>query len=257
MPKLTALLARSDDARRKVAGPLATEAKPLLFGSRDPSDRAYQEQLRRDLAARSERAVARSRRYQGLVHPSGTSVSFLPASSIVVAEFVFPPVTVTPTREKGALTIDYWICPDRTSALGLYWLRSGPILSVGYGRHSEVERAVARSTPIGERGHDGRFWRPNAAEDVGESAYWIDPTSTSALPSRGEDEAADAVRYSFLRGNVVVEIATPDYVRLRNGGHLIWMCNSPQFNAPEFLDIARVIDQDLVSMRAHRIGPLP
>jgi hypothetical protein len=105
MPKLTALLARSDEARRNVAGPLAMEVKQPLFGSRAPSDRAYQEQLRRDLAARSEGAVARSRRYEGKMHPSDTSVSFLPASSIVVAEFVFPPVTVTPTHEKGALTI--------------------------------------------------------------------------------------------------------------------------------------------------------
>ncbi len=105
MPKLTALLARSDDARRKVAGPLATEAKQPLFGFRNPSDRAYQEQRRRDLAARSEVAVGRSRRYKGPTHPSGTSVSLLPASSIVVAEFVFPPVTVSPTHEKGDLTI--------------------------------------------------------------------------------------------------------------------------------------------------------
>jgi hypothetical protein len=159
--------------------------------------------------------------------------------------------------QSPCLTIDFWICPDRTSALGLYWLRSGQIFSVRYGRHSEVERAVARSTPIGERGHDGRFWPPKPAEGVGESAYWFDPTCTSQLPSRGEDEAADANRYSFLRGNVVVEIATPDYVRQQNGGRLIWLCSSPQSNSPEFLDIARTIDQDLVSMGAHRIGPLP
>jgi internalin A len=257
MPKLTALLARSAEARRNVAGPLATAAKPLLFGSRNPSDRAYQERLRRDLAARTEEAVERSRRYERLMHPSGTSVSFLPASGIVVAEFVFPPVTVTPTHEKGDLTIDFWVCPDRTSALGLYWLRSGQILSVGYGRHSEVERAVAKSTPIGERGHDGRFWLPKPAEDVGESAYWLDPNSTSQLPSRGPDEAAEANRYSFLRGNVVVEIAIPEYVRQRNGGKLIWLCSSSEYNAKEFLDIARAIDQDLVGMGAHQIGPLP
>ncbi len=257
MPKLTALLARSDDARRKVAGPLATEAKQLLFGSRNPSGRAYQEQLRRDLAARSEAAVAQSRRYDRPVHPSGTSVSFLPASRIVVAEFIFPPVTVSPTHEKGDLTIDYWICPDRTGALGLYWLRSGQFGSVGYGRHSEVERAAAKSTPIGERGHDGRFWPPKPAEGVGESAYWLDPNIATQLPSREKDEAAQANRYSFLRGNVVVEIATPDYVRMRNGNNLIWMCNSAEANAQEFLNIARAIDRDLVSMGVHGIETLP
>ncbi len=257
MPKLTALLARSDDARRKVAGPLATEAKQPLFGSRNPSERAYQERLRRDLAVRSEVAVGRSRRYKGPMHPSVTSVSFLPASSILVAEFVFPPVTVSPTQEKGDLTIDYWICPDRTSALGLYWLRSGQIFSVGYGRHSEVERAVAKSTPIGESGHDGRFWPRQPAEAVGESAYWLVPKIASQLPSRGKDEAAVANRYSFLHGNVVVEIATPDYVGQRNGDNFIWLCDSPESNDQEFLGIARSIDQDLVSMGAHRIGLLP
>lgn len=248
MPKLTALLARSDDARRKVAGPLATVAKPPLFDSLNPADRSYQDQLRRDLAALSEGAVARSRRYAKPVRPSGTSVSFLPASRIVVAEFVFPPVAVTPTQEEGDLTIDYWICPDRTSALGLYWLRSGMISAVGYGRHSEVERAVAESLRRG-----GWFVPPKSAELVGESAYWLDPSLTSQLPSRGEDEAEDANRYSFLRGNVVVEIATPEYVRMRNGGKWIWMCELHMSNSQEFLRIARGIDQDLVRRGTHRL----
>ena len=163
---------------------------------------------------------------------------------------------MTLTHEKRDLTIDYWICPDRTSAVGLYRLRSGQILSVGYGRHSEVERAVAKATPIAERGHDGRFWRSNPAEDVGESAYWLDPNSTTQLP-RSKDEAAEANRYAFLRSNVVVEIAIPEYVLLRNGDHLIWLCSSPEYNAQEFLDIARAIDQDLVGMGADQIGPLP
>jgi len=112
MPKLTALMARSEDARRKVAGPLAVDRKPGLLTSPNPSDRAYQEQLRRDLAGRTEAAVRQSRRYAKDVRPSGSSVTFLPASRIVVAEFLFPPVSVSPTRQKGELAIDYWICPS-------------------------------------------------------------------------------------------------------------------------------------------------
>ncbi len=210
LPKLAALLAGSEDARRKVAGPLAAEGKPTLLVDRNPSDPAYHERLKRDLAGWSEAAVRRSLRYDKPVHPTGSSVTFMPASGIVVAEFIFPPVTVSPTREKGDLTIGYWICPDRNSALGLFWLRSGQISAVGYGRHSEVERAVAASTPLGAGGHDGRFGLPKGADSIGESAYWLDPNIATQLPSRSADEAAEANRYSFLRGNVVVEVATPD-----------------------------------------------
>jgi len=254
MPKLTVLMARSEDARRKVAGSLAVEGKPGLLTSPNPSDRGYQEQLRRDLAGRTEAAVRQSRRYAKAVRPAGSSVTFLPASRIVVAEVLFPPVSVSPTRQKGELTIDYWICPDRISALALYWLRSGQINSVRYGRYSEVERAVAAAAPISKEGHDGRFAAPAAAVVVGEAAYWFDPMMTMQLPARSEDEASQANRYSFLRGNVVVEIASPDYILQQNGNRLLWIGNVER-NPQEFLDIARAIDQDLVRLDAQRIGP--
>jgi hypothetical protein len=93
-----------------------------------------------------------------------------------------------------------------------------------------------------------------AAVVVGEAAYWFDPMMTMQLPARSDDEASQANRYSFLRGNVVVEIASPDYFLQQNGNRLLWM-GSFERNPQEFLDIARAIDQDLVGLDAHRAGP--
>ena len=257
MPKLTALLARSDDARRKVAGPLATEAKQPLFGSRNPSERAYQEQLSA-ISPYEARwpwggaggirgpCIPRSRRCR-FCPPAAFSwrSSFSHRSPCRRRKRKETSQSTTGSAPTGPRPWDYTGCE---AARSFRWATAGT---------PKWNCAVAKSTPIGESGHDGRFWPRQPAEAVGESAYWLVPKIASQLPSRGKDEAAVANRYSFLHGNVVVEIATPDYVGQRNGDNFIWLCDSPESNDQEFLGIARSIDQDLVSMGAHRIGLLP
>ena len=203
IPKLTAAMHASKEVHAKVAGPLASEKAPpfpltLAAVGIAPGDLERWSTL-------ADAAIAANPRYgQGGKAESRPTVTVMPHTRIVRLEATYPAPPASKEFEPGPLTIDAWVCPDRATALALFWLRRWGLRWLNSDTPqtaaSSVLKVDARCTPT--KAKEG---------EPGESAYWDFPRlKVSVIQPKGH-RPLHADRFSFLRGNVVVEASTVEF----------------------------------------------
>ena len=238
LPKLLAAMAATPGVRARIAGSLAaTKAPPApltpLAAGLAPGD------LER-LSALINAAVAGNSRYaQGArVRPNPT-LTVMPRTHIVRVEVTYPAPPATKDLELAPLTFDVWVCPDRETALALFWCRRG-----GYTLLDALPEVMKqRILDLGLH-----YAQPEMARDEhppGESASWIFPRmAISVLLPKGH-EPMPADRLSFVRGNTVVEASTVEYGR--RGREKEWLAGSMLSECgPDVVAVLHAIDGGLV-----------
>jgi hypothetical protein len=81
-------------------------------------------------------------------------------------------------------------------------------------------------------------------EELGESSYWLSPGLQNAVPLTKADVPIPADRLSFLRGNVIVEATTMEFVWDEEQKQ--WLAVYLRHCAPDVVAIMRAIDAGLV-----------
>ncbi len=162
----------------------------------------------------------------------------MPHTGIVRVESTYPAPAASKDLEPGPLVIDAWVCPDRATALALFWLRNArgtmKTMSPEVVRRSLLE-AKAKPHPL-EPGEN----------PPGERACWNYPRLVIAviLPKGHKPMPAD--RLGFLRGNVVVEASTVEFRRNETGKD--WEAWTIKQCAPDVLAVMRAIDSGLLKL---------
>jgi hypothetical protein len=236
LPKLLSYMAASPEVRTRIAGSLAaTKASPAsltpLAAGLAPGD------LER-LSALVHAAVADNPRYskRGVARPN-SGVTVMPQTHIVRVEITYPAPPASEILEPGPLTFDVWVCPDRETALALYWCRRG-----GSGVLGALPDAM-KKTILNLEMH---YAQPEIAADQhppGESACWIFPRLGISVELPKGHEPMPKDRLSLVRGNVVVEASTVEYTRRR--GEKEWMAAMLHHYLPDVVAVCRVIDNGL------------
>jgi hypothetical protein len=239
LPKLLAAMAASPEARARVAGSLATANAPPAPLTPVSAGLAPGELER--LSAIIHTAVAGNRRYgQSTKSKPKATVSVMPLMHTVRAEIKYPAPPASADLEPGPLTFDVWVCPDRETALALFWCRRG-----GSDVLSETPEGIKKTLL------DRRLFHaaPEIAADQkppGESASWLLPRMViSVLLEKGHKPMPED-HLSFIRGNVVVEASTVEYTRWRGGKE--WLAGMLKECAPDVVAVERAIDNGLVEI---------
>jgi hypothetical protein len=238
IPKLVGAMGASKEVRAKVAGPLAAENAPP-FPLTPVAAGLTPGGLER-WSALADAAVAANPRYGrgGKAKPRPT-VTVMHKSRIVRIEATYPAPVASKNLEPGPLTIDAWVCPDRPTALALFWLRNW-----GLGRlDPSTSEAVAKSLLKA----DAFCTATKAREgDPGESAYWYFPRlAVSVILPKGHKPLYPD-RFSFLRGNVVVEASTVEFTWEEESKD--WLAFQLTVCAPDIVAVMRSIDAGLLRL---------
>jgi hypothetical protein len=190
----------SAEVRKKVVAGLPETAPVLLYRV---TDRRYDEEHLRQLIDLVRRAVIASGLYpKGKPPALRPRVSVLGKSRVVLIEVEGPPVAVSGTEEKGPLRVSVWVCPDRATALDLFWLRrGGSVPAAGDGPDSL--RLDSRSAVLPEK------------EAPGEMAYQHLPQEGISVALKKSDPRTQGNRVGFLRHNVIVELHRLTYSRAK------------------------------------------
>ena len=240
IPELVAAMRASEEVRAKVAGPLAAvkaTPSPLTPQAEGlaPGDLGRWSVL-------ADAAVAANPRYGrvGKAKPRPT-VAVMPHTGIVRVEATYPAPPASKDLEPGPLTIDAWVCPDRETALALFWLRS-VVLTIDT-RLPETLRQSVLDTKAVMPLLDAKEKPP------GERAFWYDPRfAISVILTKGH-KPMPADRLCFLRGNMVVEASTVEFTRGRPNEE--WKAWPLERCAPDVVAIMRAIDAGLNSCSQH------
>jgi hypothetical protein len=184
--------------RKRVAAGLP-EASPVLLHR--VTDRRYDEESLRQVTDIVRRAVAESGLYPKDKPPAlRPRVSVLGKSRVVLIEVEGPPVAVSATEEKGPLRVSVWVCPDRATALDLFWLRrGGSVPEVGDGPDSLT--LDSRSAVLPKK------------DAPGEMAYQHLPQQVLSVALKKGDPQTQGNRVGFLHANVIVEMHRLTYFR--------------------------------------------
>jgi hypothetical protein len=224
---LTGLVNDSRTMREHVAGSLSLEVDgPLLFEAalRGPStvellDVTDEGSLRQhelpdgDPSADSLESIKRvvheairgSGRYPADPPAAGPlDAVLLGESRIIRMMSSYPALVVSETEEREALRIEVWVCPDRLTALALFWFRRGNPL------HEEDTRLAELKDFSSVQ---GLFHTLDAMDSPGELAYWMRAGAFYSVPLERGDPRAGGDRMGFLRRNVVVEASSWTYQR--------------------------------------------
>jgi hypothetical protein len=181
----------SPGLRKRIAAGLP-EASPVIL-HRMTDDRYDEESLRR-VADLVRQAVAETGLYAKDKPPAlRPRVFLLGKSRVVLIEVEGPPVAVSATEEKGPLRISVWVCPDRASALDLFWLRRGGSVP------------DAGDTPDKLQMDDRSAVIPKS-DAPGEMAYQYLPQKAISVALKKSDPRTRGNRVGFLRHNVIVEM---------------------------------------------------
>jgi len=201
--RLVRAMSESKVISEEVAGGLELELdKPVLY---DVADSAYDSSHLRAIDNAIRAAVGKTRRDLRPLSPAGIEALVLD-SGIAVLETNYPPIVVSETEERSALSVRLWVCPDRISAVALFWIRRGGSLP----DNSDVVRS---------RGISSTHHNLLQGDDVpGELAYSYSIASSFNAPLEKGDEMAGGDRMGFIRKNLVIEVSTWTYVRLHSTG---------------------------------------
>lgn len=202
VPKLTAGMRNSKEVHAKVAAAIpAGRVAPLVLVPRAeglaPAD------LQR-WATLVNAAVSANTRYgSGAKASSPPRVSVLGHSRVVRVELIYPAPAAEVALEPGPVAIDAWVCPDRETALALYWFRSGnPAFD-------ESSPETIRRTVLDDVSHSPPI-DPKEAPP-GEASAWAFPRNAISVDLAKGHKPMPTDRLMFLRGNVVVEVSTVEY----------------------------------------------
>ena len=236
LPKLLAAMAASPEVRDKITSSLPLEKSRSLFPLMPQAAGLAPGDLERssDLA---HAAVAGNPRYrQGAKAKPRPTVTVMPNTRIVRVEMTYPAPPASKSLEPGPLTIDIWVCPDRETALALYWLRRWGVRFLVPSPPDGLVKSVVDSPDFGKV-------KPGE-KDLGESSYWLSPGLQNAAPWTKADVPIPADRLSLLRGNAVVEASTVEFVwdKIQKK----WIALNLNQCAPDVVAIMRAIDTGLV-----------
>jgi hypothetical protein len=238
IPELTAAMRASKEVRSKVAGPLAA-AKDTPFPLAPRAEGLAPGDLER-LSSLVRAAIAANPRYGpgGKAEPQ-PAVAVMPRTRIVRVEVMYPAPPASKNLEPGPLTIDAWVCPDRETALALFWLRKGGFRHLDETSPEAVMRSVLaiREDAISSDAGD---------DHPGEVASWDYPrTMISVMLTKGH-KPMPADRLLFLRGNVLVEASTVEYTW--NESVKKWFAANLRESAPVVVAVMRSIDAALLKL---------
>jgi hypothetical protein len=249
--KLLSATAASPEVRVKIASSLPLGKAPPSFPLMPHASGAAQGDLE-PWSALVHAAVAANPRYgpSGRAKPRPT-VAVMPHTGIVRVEVTYPAPAAEKDLEPGPLTIDAWVCPDRETAMALVWLRRWGIQFLVPSPSDDLAKSVAAARDFGKveafakNLGESSFGKVEAfAKNLGESSYWLSPGLQNALPLTKADAPIPADRVSFLRGNVVVEASTVEFVW--DEEQKKWLASFLNQCAPDVVVIMRAIDAGFV-----------
>ena len=239
LPRLVDAMRQSAAICAKVAGdasivekrPFPIVATPIGLSEHD----------RKTLTIFINDAISANRRYgRGVRAESVPSVIVMPRSRIVRAEFAYPAPDPTENLEPQPLTIDVWVCPDRLTAVALFWLRDRGFRFLDTASPERISESVEF---IG-----GPFNHLKLGDQhPGEIAYWGHPkVGMSAMPTKGQKNIPPD-RLVFLRDNLVIEASTDEFVW--NVGLNQWVAYSMTKCAPDVSSLMQLIDVGIMKNR--------
>jgi hypothetical protein len=219
----------SAELRKRVAAGLPETGPVLLYRV---ADRRYDEGHLRQLTDLVQRAVAASGLYpKGKPPALAPRVTLLGKSRVVLIEVEGPPVAVSATEEKGPLRVSVLVCPDRATALGLFWLRRGGSLPAA-GDGPDSLRLDSRSALL--PGKDA----------PGEMAYQHLPQEGISVALKKGDPRTQGNRVGFLRHNVIVEMHRLTYTREKTDPDWLTVGLTPS-DIKELLALGAALDKRL------------
>ncbi len=240
IPKLLAAMSVSKEVRVKVAGPLMVD-KVAQFPLAPAAVGLAPGDLER-WSALANAAVAINPRYGhgGKVEPRPVT-TMMPRIRIVRIEMTYPSPPASKDLEPGPLTIDAWVCPDRATALALFWLRKGGFRHLDQTSPEAVTRSIlairedAIGTPVGD-------------DHPGEVASWDYPRNMISVMLTKGHKPMPADRLLFLRDNVLVEASAIEYGW--NEEVKKWILGPLRDCAPDIAAIMRAIDAGLLKLQS-------
>ena len=151
------------------------------------------------------------------------TVTVMPHTEIVRVDATYPAPPASKDLESGPLTIERLGLPDRATAIALFWLRRG-VFEVWIRHPLRLSRdpsSPSREDTIGSKAGD---------DHPGEVAYWDYPKMMiSVMLTKRIASTYPVDRLLFLRGNVVVEASTNEFVW--NEGVKKWVAAEPSESA--------------------------
>ncbi len=238
IPKMVAAMRASKEVHAKVAGPLVVE-KVSPFPMTPDGAGLVPGDLERWMAV-ADAAVAANPRYgRGGKDKPRVTKTVMPRTGVVRVEVAYPAPPASKHLEPGALVIDAWVCPDRASAMALFWLRRGGFRHLDQTTPEAVTRSIltVREDAIATEAGD---------DHPGEAASWDHPKLMISVMLTKDREHIPVDRLLFLRGNVVVEASTNEFVW--NEGAKKWVAAEPSETAPDIVAVMRAIDAGLVRL---------
>lgn len=205
---LVQVMKESRAMRGKIIGDLSLEDRPPSFyrvhGKLD-------EETLKAVGDAIQRAVEESGRYPGKT-PEGTgpTVSYLEKAAVILVTRAYPDLVVSEKEERSDLTVKFWLCPNRLTALALQWLRRG----------GSVPPAEANADDIEIR--NGAYALLVQSDLPGELTYRFSEAFLYNAPLEKGNPRAGGDRIGFLRDSVLVEASTWTYLRLEPSRELRW-----------------------------------
>jgi hypothetical protein len=197
---LTQILKDSRFIRSRIVGDLSLEDTPPALYRMEGGK--IDEKILESVGEAIVNAVRDSGRYSGEMPQVGqATTSFLVKSRAVLIKNSYPAVRVTETEERADLTVQLWICPDRPTALALFWLRRGGTVPPREANPDEIKIEWSTYRVLEQSGMPG------------ETAYIYSDEIRYSLPLLKGDPRAGGDRMGFLLGNVIVEASTWTYMR--------------------------------------------
>ena len=254
LPKLVEAMVTMDEARARVASPFRLDGNdvPPFPLTPEPDFSGLAPDHFNRLSALVQDSVAKNAMYGecAKIRPRPTQTVMLD-SRIVRYEITYPAPPATKDLEaSGPLTVDVWVCPDRHTALALFWLRKGGDRFLDTRLRDGSSQSVLDPTfPMKRSVLDARF-HVTASElavdgdPPGESGYCFNPRLEVSVSPTKALEPMPADRLSFLRGNVVVEASTVEYRWHENQKR--WLATDLRKCAPDLVALLRRIDAGLI-----------
>jgi hypothetical protein len=224
---LTHLMGESMRVRAEVAGALSVDQqKPVLYLlSAGDYDQSYVRMIEDSLyAAVSERRAAERQESSG----KSIEVRFL-EPGIVMIESRYASLVISKDEQRAPLTVRFWICPDRLSALAVFWLRRGGVLSDSSDGKPGLNLEGASDNLV------------DMEDAPGEATYSFSQAHMFNAPPRRDGERGGGDRMGFIRNNVVVEASTWTFIRTPAGGEWVTV-GMMAGGAKEVLSVLRVLD---------------
>ena len=197
----------------------------------DKRSAAFIAGTRQKLGKIVDQAIRDSKRYEGNKElSSSVSEWFLEKSNIAVVQYLYPSIEASATLKKDKLTITVWVCPDKSSAVELFDIRSGKIKVP---TKKEDVSSTKESRAVG-------FAMLPADKGLGDLAYSYQPGIIYNAPLPETDSRSGGDRIGFIRNNVVVEASTWDY--FRPTAEAKWLTTGLAVSAKEVMAILMEID---------------